>query len=306
MRKKIVGVTVGTTINPKVLEKTLKPVKTVNGVEPDENGNVQVGGSAEAVQANLDAHNQSKKNPHTWKPTAEEVGARPDDWMPTAEQVGARPDNWMPSATDVGAAPAGYGLGTETVRRVTIAELDTLTSNGWYLVNNNKTGLTLNNEPFNWAICRVLGANDQWNVKQELFPIGVNNLKIIRAKETETTWYPWECDNPTMTPGVEYRTTERWNGKPVYAMLVNLGTLPNATSGAVPLPITGAEKFIEYNLVETSTSNPSYQNLNTTDIELVFGFNNPGSTNGSSWVDIHAKANHSAYTGELSMKYTKV
>ena len=40
---------------------------------------------------------------------------------------------------------------------------------------------------------------------------------------------PWECVNPPMYEGVEYRTKERYNGKAVYTKLVDLGTLPNAT-----------------------------------------------------------------------------
>lgn len=48
MSKKIMGVTVGTPISPKVIEKEIKPIKTVNGIEPDANGNVNIdGGSAE-------------------------------------------------------------------------------------------------------------------------------------------------------------------------------------------------------------------------------------------------------------------
>lgn len=42
---KIRGNTVGTPISPTRVEKDLKPVKTVNGVAPDENGNVEVTGS---------------------------------------------------------------------------------------------------------------------------------------------------------------------------------------------------------------------------------------------------------------------
>lgn len=42
MSRKIIGVTVGTPTSPSKIEKELKPVKKVNGVEPDENGNVNV------------------------------------------------------------------------------------------------------------------------------------------------------------------------------------------------------------------------------------------------------------------------
>ena len=41
-------------------------------------------------------------------------------------------------------------------------------------------------------------------------------------------WFPWECVNPPMYTGVEYRTKERYNGKAVYTKLVDLGNLPNA------------------------------------------------------------------------------
>ena len=39
---KIIGVTVGTPISPASLERKLKPVKTINGIEADENGNVEI------------------------------------------------------------------------------------------------------------------------------------------------------------------------------------------------------------------------------------------------------------------------
>lgn len=42
MRRKIIGVTVGTPISPDSVYQKIKPVKTVNGVAPDENGNVEV------------------------------------------------------------------------------------------------------------------------------------------------------------------------------------------------------------------------------------------------------------------------
>lgn len=42
MSRKIIGVTVGTPTSPAKIAEKLKPVKTVNGVAPDENGNVDV------------------------------------------------------------------------------------------------------------------------------------------------------------------------------------------------------------------------------------------------------------------------
>lgn len=45
MRKKIIGVTVGTPTSPARMENEIKPVKTVNDQAPDENGNVEVVGN---------------------------------------------------------------------------------------------------------------------------------------------------------------------------------------------------------------------------------------------------------------------
>ena len=39
---KIIGVTVGTTISPDKIKEKLKPVLSVNGVKPDEDGNVKI------------------------------------------------------------------------------------------------------------------------------------------------------------------------------------------------------------------------------------------------------------------------
>lgn len=64
MSRSIIGVTVGTAISPVGMERKLKPVKTVNGTAPDENGNVEVAGGgytlteedkAEIVSAVIDA-----------------------------------------------------------------------------------------------------------------------------------------------------------------------------------------------------------------------------------------------------------
>lgn len=40
MSRKIVGATVATPMSIAKIEKELKPIKSINGVEPDENGNV--------------------------------------------------------------------------------------------------------------------------------------------------------------------------------------------------------------------------------------------------------------------------
>lgn len=43
-------------------------------------------------------------------------------------------------------------------------------------------------------------------------------------------WHEWECVNPPMAVDVEYRTTERYLGKPVYTKVIYCDVLPNAAN----------------------------------------------------------------------------
>lgn len=56
---------------------------------------------------------------------------------------------------------------------------------------------------------------------------------------------PMEWLNPPMKLGVEYRTTERYMGKPVYVKLVDFGALPNATTKSVKFSIGNNNQLLE-------------------------------------------------------------
>ena len=55
---------------------------------------------------------------------------------------------------------------------------------------------------------------------------------IMIGKKTNGAWV-WEWVNPPMVPGVEYRTTERWNGSPVYCKVVDCGEIPSGSAVAI-------------------------------------------------------------------------
>lgn len=57
-------------------------------------------------------------------------------------------------------------------------------------------------------------------------------MGLYRAKYGGV-WNPWEYINPPMVVGEEYRTTERYMGKPVYVRAVDCGNIPNATSKTI-------------------------------------------------------------------------
>jgi hypothetical protein len=65
---------------------------------------------------------------------------------------------------------------------------------------------------------------------------------FYRTVDGETEWI-----NPPMEPGVEYRTTGRYQGKPVYGQLVDFGTLPNASTKAVKFGINSGTAVVRWN-----------------------------------------------------------
>lgn len=108
-----------------------------------------------------------------------------------------------------------------------------------------------------------------------------------------------EWVNPPMQLGVEYRTTERYLGKPVYCTLVNFGLLPNkGTKGLNFEEITNPEKIIRWS---GSTSN---------------GYALPGGNLYTGWdeivvrivanrIDVKTTTDESTYSATFVLWYTK-
>lgn len=145
---------------------------------------------------------------------AEDIGARPNTWTPTAADVGARPDDWMPTASQVGAAPGGYGLGGGS----TAKGVESITANGWYITN-------VNTPDSNYWLCQTFVTNNGKDITVEAWNLN-GTVKMKRTKRSGT-WGAWEAMIPSMSLNAEIRTTERYNGKVVYAKLVDFGALPN-------------------------------------------------------------------------------
>lgn len=131
---------------------------------------------------------------------------------------------------NVNAAPGGYGLGDIAGVAIssTVEEgLNTATQNGWYYFGG--TG-DIENRPSlipDSGYGYLLVSSRDRQTKLQVFMSEVNNYIAVRKLEAGV-WQPWEYINPPMQLGVEYRTTERYLGKPVYAQIVNFGALPNA------------------------------------------------------------------------------
>ena len=112
-------------------------------------------------------------------------------------------------------APTGYGLGENTTETV---DLNEETVCGWKAFT--KASL---NTPFDYGL--VLTMNRYGNqITQIAFnPYMGGCGEICIRHKYDDVWREWEYLNPPMLLGVEYRTTERWQGKPVYTKSVDCG-----------------------------------------------------------------------------------
>lgn len=130
------------------------------------------------------------------------------------------------------AAPPDYGLGATTPPTITTTEqLDATFTSGFYryaIVDSKVGGIGLN---FGSLIVYTVNGNE---CVHELRPLNTNCC--LRRYWYNGTWSEWEVENPPMSLGVEYRTTERWNGVPVYTMLADLGAVTENCNFTISTP----------------------------------------------------------------------
>lgn len=116
-------------------------------------------------------------------------------------------------------APAGYGLGGDGR---SISDFDSIDFNGFFVA----AGDVLNAPPFgNGTYTYGWGfASTRYRefVEVTYYP-SLSVAMRCRRRKSGGVWGEWEFENPPMTEGVEYRTTERYKEKPVYVCLVNAG-----------------------------------------------------------------------------------
>lgn len=140
----------------------------------------------------------------------------------------------------IGAAPAGYGLGGACQE---IDSLDNAKETGFYLSGSGTPD-------GGWWTCVVQKMNDNYII-QDAYTRSDQLIATSHARRLyRDGWGEWEWENPPMYVGGERRTTERWNGKPVYAKLVTYtpsGTIGNASGNAdilIPHGITGFNRLV--------------------------------------------------------------
>ena len=189
-----------------------------------------------------------------------------------------------------GKAPDGYGLGKTaySTKEGTLANIDTYVENGWWRFDAvgvyDAIGVIANHS--------VLRVDAGRTIVQTLF-LSWYDAVVTRIKiETESAWRDWEWVNPPMVVGTEYRTTERYKGKPVYCKLVDFGKLPNNTYKDVAHGISNLHLTIS--VFGESNGDNLIGNMYITYVNI-------GSTN----IRIKTNADRSGVGATVLIKYTK-
>ena len=112
-------------------------------------------------------------------------------------------------------------------------------------------------------------------------------------------WGPWDYLNPLLSLGVEYRTVERYNGKPVYVKAINFGALPNNTNKSVEHGVADMGVCFELFGSSSPNSDPS-TGKNLIGDNIVAGFYRAGTV-----IYIGSNVNFSSSSAIVVMKYTK-
>lgn len=143
--------------------------------------------------------------------------------------------------TNIAAAPKGFGLG-DVWSVAPSRDADLITGSGFQMaVLNTPTGNSW------WGILSFIYDSDsatQWAMSQNTAEYYGS---VCKREKRAGTWSPWEWGNPPLFLGVEYRTTERYLGKPVYVKKVDFGNAPAGSIKEVSCA-TNVANMVDFNL----------------------------------------------------------
>lgn len=188
------------------------------------------------------------------------------------------------------AAVADSGLGGNAPRAPAgddgLADADLITQTGfWFAVKN-----LLPSGGHQWS--SILHIQRDSAAATQLLITTTSILLLAIRNLQPSGWTPWEWVNPPLQIGVEYRTVERYLGKPVYTKAIGLGALPNNSKKLVN---HGVENMV-YCLSLTGT----VDNYN------ILGFNGVASIFcGITAISVETNSDQTSHEGIAVIRYTK-
>lgn len=163
-------------------------------------------------------------------------------WLDTSVDGEAALTSYTKEEADERFAPAGFGLGENPTR---VTDCNSCVYSGWYFTNENTSNCP---GAFNSGVL-IVHRRTNGRVYQE-WASASSDTDVYKCARTgygtddALEWGEWEYINPPMHLGVEYRTTERYMGKPVYAKLVDCGAMPNKTIKSVTSGISSGQHLV--------------------------------------------------------------
>ena len=139
---------------------------------------------------------------------------------------------------NIDAAPGGFGWGDSAEYTFETNE----EFKAWFMQNvapkcaRNAFAASVHIKDVNNYRMLIIASGDTSTAEIVIVGYLYNGLELRANINYDGNWQPWEWVNPPMQLGVEYRTTERYNGKPVYVQLMNWGRAP--TQGTVKIVAT--------------------------------------------------------------------
>lgn len=141
----------------------------------------------------------------------------------------------------LGVAPAGFGLG-EAVATAQDGIADNITKTGFYKVDIS--GIT-GQSGYAYGYHLQVDENTAFQRFEQALS-NDNNITIQRHKRNGL-WESWEYDNPPLEFGVEYRTTRKYRGQPLYCKWMALG---QSVAGTASAPSTKTHEIgVDYSKV---------------------------------------------------------
>ena len=204
---------------------------------------------------------------------------------------------------NIDAAPGGYGVGTKSKWLRSSDDLNNIYQGGFYYWYGDNVPLNIP-AGANYGGMLVIARSQTEYVQVVYVIVGtlVSCNCELRRTAYNNVWYPWEWVNPPMEVGVEYRTTERYKGKPVYTQLMNFGNSPaKGTVKTVGMPPNSEnQRLVWAQLTHYGITFPYYNNDNSIAMYIYVG-------QGSEKIYIHSPGDDRSDHGviEALLKYTK-
>ena len=145
-----------------------------------------------------------------------------------------------------GVAPNGFGLGMESAPAVT--DLNNVSASGFYRFGSSALHSPIGSSGMLLDIHYATNYATQFAFTQN------TEHTIWRRQKVNVQWgnatAAWECVNPPMSIGSEYLTTERFLGKPVYALATTVDVASDYASwGSTLYPKLNGSAIVVENLV---------------------------------------------------------